>query len=148
MKYTDKLRDPRWQQKKAMICQRDSWRCRDCGDGTKILHVHHHRYGREPWDIEDKFLRTLCEDCHAERQQFEDAAKLALALIVSQSSLAEVKELADRLSGMAIEPEIGRDWLIAERWISYATEYPAHRAFVEMVLGRSIEWQNAGKASA
>lgn len=148
MKYIDKLRDPRWQYKKAMICQRDAWRCRDCGDGSRNLQVHHHRYGRDPWDIDDKFLRTLCEDCHKQRQEFEDAAKLALALMMAQSSASDIETLAHRLSGAAIEPAIAHDWMTDDRWICYGTEYPMHRPFVEMVLGRPVAWAEPGRASA
>lgn len=49
MKYSDKLKDPRWQ-------------------------IHHLFYLKdfEPWDIPDGFLITLCEDCHFENTNKDD----------------------------------------------------------------------------
>ena len=64
--YSDKLKDPRWQKRRAEICQRDEWKCKLCGDNYETLHVHHKRYikGNEPWEYEDDDLVTLCESCH------------------------------------------------------------------------------------
>jgi hypothetical protein len=65
--YKDKLLDPRWQKKRLSILDRDKWRCQICGDPDSTLHVHHRVYlsGKEPWDIPDDCLVTLCADCHA-----------------------------------------------------------------------------------
>lgn len=63
--YGEKLKDPRWQQKRLMILDRDKWECTECGDTTLTKHVHHKKYGSgEPWEIDDKFLCTLCDECH------------------------------------------------------------------------------------
>ena len=64
--YAEKLRDPRWQKKRLEIFERDDWKCRNCGDTTSTLHVHHRRYakGRDPWDYDERELVTLCEECH------------------------------------------------------------------------------------
>jgi hypothetical protein len=147
MKYADKLRDPRWQQKRLLIMNRDGWKCRDCGDGTQNLQVHHHHYARNPWEVDDYFLSTLCEDCHKQRQEFENAAKIALAIMMRRSSASQIEALASKLSSDARLPH-APDWLLESRWISYATEYPVHRPFVEMVLGREIAWEEPGRASA
>lgn len=66
VKYSEKLKDPRWQKKRLAILERDLWTCRWCGDKGTTLHVHHIFYlpGREPWNIPDGFLITLCERCH------------------------------------------------------------------------------------
>ncbi|MDD5062066.1 MAG: hypothetical protein PHN44_07295 [Candidatus Marinimicrobia bacterium] len=73
--YTDRLKDPRWQQKRLFIFARDSWKCRFCGRSEKTLCVHHLYYlGHiEPWDAPDCSLITLCEDCHGRTdEQFSD----------------------------------------------------------------------------
>ena len=64
--YYEKLKDPRWQKKRLEILDRDKWQCRWCQDGSSTLHVHHLFYlpGREPWNIPNGFLITLCESCH------------------------------------------------------------------------------------
>lgn len=65
MKYSEKLRDPRWQKRRLRIMERDNWRCQVCFDDESTLHVHHVWYaGRDPWDGPDEALITLCHECH------------------------------------------------------------------------------------
>jgi hypothetical protein len=66
MKYSDKLKDPRWQKKRLEIFERDGWKCMACGEKDKTLHIHHIFYlpKKEPWEIPNGFLITFCEDCH------------------------------------------------------------------------------------
>lgn len=66
MNYSEKLKDPRWQKKRLEILERDKWACAVCGEKEKTLHVHHLFYfpKKEPWEIENGFLLTLCKDCH------------------------------------------------------------------------------------
>lgn len=82
--YQQLLRDPRWQKKRLVIMERDGFECRDCGDGTKTLNVHHVYYesGRAPWEYCDLSLITLCEDCHEEdhRQAYEYEKALSYRL--------------------------------------------------------------------
>jgi len=65
-KYSDLLRDPRWQKKRLAIMQRDNFTCRRCTDTETTLNVHHCYYerGAMPWDYPDASLLTLCEACH------------------------------------------------------------------------------------
>lgn len=69
--YWQKLQDPRWQKKRLEILQRDEWMCRDCGDSTTQLQVHHEYYisGRQPWEYPDGAFLTLCSSCHSERRK-------------------------------------------------------------------------------
>lgn len=64
--YKDKLLDPRWQKKRLEVLQRDEWRCQACLNDEDTLHIHHMFYpkGKEPWEIDSRFLVTLCSDCH------------------------------------------------------------------------------------
>ena len=64
--YQNKLKDPRWQKKRLLILERDSWECQRCGSIDKTLHVHHKIYNKRkpPWEIEDKNLITYCAECH------------------------------------------------------------------------------------
>jgi hypothetical protein len=68
--YAEKLRDPRWQQKRLKIMERDGFRCLECGGDKDTLNVHHGCYvpGRDPWDYDDDLLHTLCERCHERTQ--------------------------------------------------------------------------------
>jgi hypothetical protein len=37
MKYSDKLKDPRWQKKRLEVFERDGWCCQCCGDSESPL---------------------------------------------------------------------------------------------------------------
>ena len=84
MNYVDKLKDPRWQELRLSIIERDQ-RCQCCGDthyeaeyiegdysedlmvGKKLtLQVHHKKYfnNLEPWEYDQEYLVTLCKECH------------------------------------------------------------------------------------
>jgi hypothetical protein len=65
--YSDKLKDPRWQKKRLEILQRDGWKCLGCGEDKKTLNVHHLMYieDKEPWEYEDRYYMTLCDECHS-----------------------------------------------------------------------------------
>lgn len=69
--YAKKLKDPRWQKKRLEILQRDNFGCMKCFSDSKTLHVHHRLYnkGVDPWDYENEYLVTLCEDCHQEETE-------------------------------------------------------------------------------
>ncbi len=64
--YLDLLKNPKWQQKRLQILERDKFKCQDCGDDESTLHVHHKIYysDRKPWEYKDSELITLCEGCH------------------------------------------------------------------------------------
>jgi len=69
MKYSEKLRDPRWQRKRLEVMERDDFTCSDCGDEKSTLSVHHKQYHGDPWDAPMWALETLCEKCHETRAQ-------------------------------------------------------------------------------
>lgn len=66
MTYAEKLQNPKWQEKRLRIMDRDKFQCQTCGSQSKNLNVHHRFYikGREPWEYGDETLETLCRDCH------------------------------------------------------------------------------------
>ncbi len=79
-RYSDKLKDPRWQKKRLEILERDEWKCTVCEDDTTTLHVHHLRYkvGKNPWDCDGFDLITLCESCHEDERIRRDGVERAL----------------------------------------------------------------------
>lgn len=87
MKYSEKLRDPRWQKRRLEILQRDNFTCQKCGDGEETLAVHHffYRKGIEPWDYPDSALLTLCESCHAEERETRQQNEVMLLSALSDS---------------------------------------------------------------
>ena len=74
--YSEKLRDPRWQKMRLQVLERDDWRCSNCEDESRTLHVHHIYYeaGKEPWEYPIEALTSLCEDCHATVHTPKDTA--------------------------------------------------------------------------
>lgn len=115
--YLEKLRDPRWQKKRLRILKRDEWRCCGCGSEDKTLHVHHLQYKGEPWEVQDSWLQTLCETCHAREKEDRDDAEAFLLQELRFSGLTvndlygladslpvfTQKEIKERLDAIAIE---------------------------------------------
>lgn len=62
--YAEKLRHPKWQEKRLRIFERDGFQCVYCKDKETTLHVHHKKYHGNPWECENDYLVTLCEMCH------------------------------------------------------------------------------------
>jgi hypothetical protein len=90
-KYSDLLRDPRWQKKRLKIMQRDKFRCRECGADQRTLNVDHAFYLRDklPWEYEDRDLRTLCEVCHSQLT----AQRTVMSRVVGRLDLKTLKTL-------------------------------------------------------
>lgn len=69
--YRELLFDKRWLEKRAHIIKRDNYCCRICGNKDDLV-VHHKQYHiyvmtntkKFPWDYDDKYLITLCKNCH------------------------------------------------------------------------------------
>ncbi len=107
--YSEKLKDRRWLQKRLRILERDDFKCRDCGVNDSFddigLQVHHCYYKGEPWDVEDDFLLTLCENCHAVRQDFEDALRLSIGRLAARLKAADVDRFRVQFNRLTFEFE-------------------------------------------
>lgn len=64
--YWELLKDPRWQQLRLKVMERESFTCQECGCKTDTLNVHHTYYekGLSPWEYPPESLKCLCETCH------------------------------------------------------------------------------------
>lgn len=64
--YKEKLLDVKWQKKRLEILEKDNWRCRACHTKDGTMHVHHLWYesGKDPWEVPEDCLITLCSNCH------------------------------------------------------------------------------------
>lgn len=95
--YSEKLKDPRWQKKRLLILEKYKFSCRECGDESKTLHVHHKFYKKNanPWDYEDFELDALCEDCHKTREElkFEVLRKIGFFDNLNLTCLSKVLDL-------------------------------------------------------
>lgn len=74
--YEERLKDTRWIAKSKAIKVRDNFRCRKCRS-NKRLQVHHKVYvsGRKPWEYDDRYLITLCNDCHEKEHASRDISE-------------------------------------------------------------------------
>ena len=95
--YSDKLRDPRWQQKRLKLLEATEWKCQSCESGTTNLQVHHQYYLRntDPWDYEDDCYKVLCENCHEIYQKSMESAHKFIArsnLILALEKMSETSE--------------------------------------------------------
>lgn len=79
--------------------ERDEFTCRHCFMGDKTLNVHHIKYFGLPWEVPDKYLITLCEDCHEYEEDlsgidlYSDLKELG---ITKFQSLILIKAITDR----------------------------------------------------
>lgn len=89
--------DPRWQQLRLRVFERDGWKCRMCEKNSKTLHVHHpvyHAFAEGPWDYDVDELVTLCTDCRKEERDSKHYGKSALlSAFVRQGIWSEEKFL-------------------------------------------------------
>lgn len=92
--YWQLLKDPRWQQMRLKIMERDGWACAVCSSKEKTLNVHHGCYlkGRMPWEYDEQILHTLCEDCHEDAQSKLVSVHTLLGAI-NPGDLEKVSEL-------------------------------------------------------
>lgn len=103
MKYSDKLRDPRWQKKRLEILEAAAFTCEDCGNKENELQVHHCFYakGREPWEYNRNSLICVCVDCHLRREGIEFTIKSSLAAVCRFSSVPTLENIAPFLCNTA-----------------------------------------------
>lgn len=138
MKYSEKLKDPRWQKKRLEIFERDEFSCRQCCDDKSTICVHHLRYisGIEPWEYPDHLLITLCEDCHnVEYECMKKSADSLIEQIKDQGFLSgSVETLAYAFNGlrMILPPEVMVD-IIAFSFKDLSTIKEMERRYFEHI---------------
>ena len=105
-KYSDKLKDPRWQKLRLKVFERDDWACQICFDKESQLKVHHKYYlqGKEPWDYPLEVFITLCEKCHTEEYENRPEAEHVLLRVLKEKGFfaADVQGLAEGVSRMEL----------------------------------------------
>jgi len=71
--YSEALKSPHWIKKRNIIKKRDGYKCVKCGRKDN-LQVHHTYYleGRNPWDVPNDCLITLCGGCHKKAHKGRD----------------------------------------------------------------------------
>jgi hypothetical protein len=66
MNYKEQLKSPKWQKKRLDVLNLRGFKCENCANEEKQLHVHHRFYlkGRKAWEYDNDVLQVLCETCH------------------------------------------------------------------------------------
>jgi Restriction endonuclease len=69
--YAVLLSSDNWQIVRKRILKRDNYKCKECGKSNCRLNVHHKIYleGKKPWEVPDRFLVSLCDECHAKAHE-------------------------------------------------------------------------------
>lgn len=96
--YRDYLLDIKWITKAKFIRQRDNHTCKSCGIKNVELHVHHQRYykNHKPWEVENKYLITLCEPCHKKEHEGKNINEF---IYYKPKSKKKAKKVRVRISG-------------------------------------------------
>jgi 5-methylcytosine-specific restriction endonuclease McrA len=100
MTYSEKLKDPRWQKKRLAVMQRANFKCEACSRDNETLHVHHLVYprGKQPWEVEDKWLECLCETCHGAREEVNSINRAIFEMKPTREVITETERSAYLLS--------------------------------------------------
>ena len=105
-KYSEKLKNPKWQKIRLKILERDEWVCQRCFDDESTLAVHHRYYikGKEPWDYPIDAFVTLCENCHQLENEGRTEAEqnLLFALRKKEFLFDNLQEIADGFNNMKL----------------------------------------------
>jgi hypothetical protein len=138
LKYSEKLKDPRWQKMRLEILQRDNFTCRYCFDDKTTLHVHHksYKYNNDPWDYPEENFITLCENCHekeATRKIYEIKIQEKLNLL-SADSLDCLNELIESLEDYCPSPVLIQDiFLSLSNFIKRQKEIKSNYELIEFI---------------
>lgn len=123
MKYRDWLLDPRWQEFRLRVFERDGWTCQLCGFCSRAhqdapgrldsLHAHHVRYlpQRRPWEYALADVVTLCEPCHAGQKRSGGLTPVAKVVPDALTELAvpSLRDLRHSRAWQAILDKFGVD---------------------------------------
>jgi hypothetical protein len=164
MTYTEQLRHPYWQRKRLEVLEDAGFKCENCGDAEKTLHVHHKKYvkGRKAWEYEREELAALCEDCHKrEHDSREDLDRLIAAVgpsgldVILGLSAGYLLASMDLERTLAEEIAMGRDLYfeigIAASALDYGEDLPWRKFLIDHVAKfpanpvtayYAADWQN------
>jgi len=110
--YSEKLKDPRWQRKRLEIFNRAGFKCEECKEVDKTLHVHHRYYekGVDPWDYPDNALQSLCEECHAAAAEQEGRIARSLSWLDRE----KLEQVWGYIQGLKLQNDDGYTYLTSE----------------------------------
>ena len=128
--YSEKLKDPRWQRKRLEIMERDRFSCSVCCEDKSMLSVHHRYYitGRMPWEYPDWALITLCESCHKDRHDLDEAREEG-----SECPREDIFETVMGFLGAGVDVDESYIWDLAVEISMLGSEIGRDKAFSKAV---------------
>lgn len=97
--WKEQIKSPKWQKKRLEVLSLRGFKCEECGDKEKTLHVHHRFYisGRLIHEYDNDVLQVLCEDCHKKEHNKTDYSKYdeLISLIELNCKLFDIDILED-----------------------------------------------------
>ncbi len=83
VEFFQQYQHPEWQKKRLQVLERAGWKCEQCGEADKQMHVHHKRYikGRKVWEYDLENFEALCGACHEDNHEAKDRINDILAWI-------------------------------------------------------------------
>lgn len=100
--YIEILKSPEWIKKRCKIMKRDNFKCQSCGSKNK-LQVHHKKYikGKMPWEIQDKYLITLCENCHNKEHEGKHISEFKEKIKPNNKKpISKINKISNRIDKM------------------------------------------------
>ena len=93
MNYKEQLKSPKWQKKRLDVLNLRGFKCENCANEEKQLHVHHRFYlkGRKAWEYDNDVLQVLCETCHENEHKPKKENNMHSEIIEFIDSLDEDK---------------------------------------------------------
>jgi len=137
-KYSEKLKDPRWQKLRLQILERDEWICQRCFNGESTLHVHHMVYtrGRDPWEYSCDSLITLCEECHNVEHELMEYSITELINSIKEKGFlsSDINNIASGFRQLKFAHGVVR----CSETIAFAL---GNKEIMELIYDKYIEWE-------
>ncbi len=104
--YAERFKNPKWQEMRLKIMERDSFKCQKCFDEDgRTLHVHHKYYewGKDPWEYPTNALITLCDSCHEEEtEEIKDACSMLVIAARTRLFAGNIAYLAEIIENISL----------------------------------------------
>jgi len=142
-KYSEKLKDPRWQKKRLEVFNRDGFVCSNCGNSESMLAVHHLYYekDKDPWDYPLEAFKTICEECHEVEHSCRKEYENSLLEILRKAGFSadDVFHVYEGFYSMAADKIPPRLLSSTIWWLSTQPHE------LKIVINKYVDWMNAGR---
>ena len=102
MTYQDQIKSPKWQKKRLQVLESSKFKCDECQNTEKQLHVHHTHYrkGAKIWEYDNIELRCLCDTCHSLTHSIQNEILNSLGMMEIVASLDYKNQVLGYIDGL------------------------------------------------